>query len=349
MPLLLLTRIGTIFCFVLISNFSFGQKDTIRYVKSPYRTEYTPHFKLSTFIRGFSDDSLKLSLDELESKPRTTWSRKDSLQFAEISLKTGNTALSEYYFNHLSVRFKTEEKYWYDQLMIHYLNKDFKRGLREITIESPMILEFSRMYFIKRIFQAQVEQKQDPEWYETNIVFDWTSDTLLKEMDRNDHTFQQMVTEPLRNLEFVLKHIISFVHYNDAVLASACREMGHLIFDYFNYSHTFIAYSMARHYNKKDKALLEDLRNVKALLTTKKYKIPNFRKYFPRIEKHRFEYEVLKEKIIFEQNDTTVYVLPETMKKKDEPILKFPRQYIVLGGLALMIILLALILKTKKK
>ena len=37
-----------------------------------------------------------------------------------------------------------------------------------------------------------------------------------------------------------------------------------------------------------------------------------------------------------------------SMKAKEEPLIKFPHQYIVLGGLALLILLLALILKPKK-
>lgn len=334
---------------VCIAINTFGQRDSISYIKSPYRVEYTPHFELNTFKRGFHKDSLKLALDSLEEKPRTSWSRKDSLNFARISLKTGNLKLSEYYFNHLSVDLKKEETYWYDHLMVHYRKGEFKGGLDVIKKESPLIVEFSKMYFFKKIFQADIQQQKNPDWFETNIVFGWITDTVLLAMDRKSPEFQSKVTRPLRNLEWVLKEIVIYVWDDDPVLAASFREMGHIIFAYFNLSHAYIAYSLARHYNKRDKAILEEVRYVKSRLNQKKYKVPNFRKYFPRVEKGRFEYEVLKEKVIFAQNDTNRYVVPQTMKPPPKPLISFPHQYIVLGGLALMIILLAIILKPRKK
>ena len=327
----------------------FAQRDTIGYVKSPYRAEYNPYFSLTTFKRGFSTDSLKLSLDSLESKSRNAWSRKDSLRFAQISLRTGNLALSEYYFDHLNVDLESEESFWFDHLMVHYLKKQFKQGLVEINVASPMIIEFSKMYFFKKIFEAQIEQQKNKDWYKTNIVFGWTTDTLLLAMDRKSKEFKNAVTDPLLNLESVLKHIISYVYDNDPVLAASCREMGHIIYGYFGLSQAYIAYSMAHHYNKKDKAIMEEMAYVKSRLNQKKYKVPNFRKYFPRIEKGRFEYDVLKEKVIFAQNDTNVYVVPPTMKPPKKPLISFPHQLIVLGGIALMIILLVIILKPRKK
>ena len=335
-------------CICLSIN-AFSQNDSIRYVKSPYRSEYTPHFELTIFKRGFHKDSLSLALDSLEAKPRTSWSRIDSLNFARISLKTGRLELAEYYFEHLSVDLKNEEKYWYDHLMVHYLKGQFQEGIDVISSESPLIIEYSRMYFFKKIFQAELEQQKDPKWFETNIVFDWLTDTVLLAMDKKSPEFQAKVTKPLRNLEWVLKEIVIYVWDDDQVLAASFREMGHIIYAYFNLSHAYIAYSLARHYNKKDKAILEEVRYVKSRLNQKKYKVPNFRKYFPRVEKGRFEYDVLKEKVIFAQNDTNVYVVPQTMKPSPEPIISFPHQYIVLGGLAFMIILLALILKPRKK
>lgn len=349
MPLQQLIKISFIALIFLTAQKSWGQnQDSVSYIKSPYRAEYTPHFKLGVYKRGFATDSLKMSLDSLDQKPRGLWSRRDSLVFAEASLKTGNIKLSEYYFNHLNVDFDRERRYWYDQLMIYYLKKDFEAGVKEITTSSPMILEFSDIYFYKKIFEAQVQQKKDPKWYETNIVFDWTIDTAFRKMDKRSEEFQIAVAQPLKHLEFVLQHIVAFVHEDDPVLASSFREMGHIIHGYFNLSHAYMAYSIGRHYNKRDKALLADLKYLKSLLTKKKYKIPNFRRYFPRIEKWKFEYAVLKEQVILEQNDTTEYIKPQTMKAKEPPLISFPHQLIVIGGLAFIMLLLIFLLRTKK-
>lgn len=345
----LLIKLILVSCFIQLATLSFGQRDTIEYIRSPYRTESTPYFKLNSFKRGFSTDSLRLSLDSLEAKRRIQWSRKDSLSFAQISLGTGNTSLSDYYFDHLNVKLKSEENFWYDHLMIYYLKNEFDTGIDLIKKDSPMILGLSKMYFFERIFEAKLKQQKDEKWYKTNSVFNWEIDSSLNTLNKKDPTFVEAVIIPLRNLEFVLNRIILFVHEDDPIIASAAREMGHIIEGHLNLTQAYIAYSLGRHYNKRDKALLEDLKEVKAKMTEKNFKIPNFRKYFPRIEEWRFEYKVLKEKVIFAQNDTIVYVKPETMAPKEEPLLKFPHQYIVLGGLLLMMIILAIILKTRKR
>jgi hypothetical protein len=349
MPSPLLIRI----VFLIISLTScFGinaQTDTLEYIKSPYRAEYTPYFKLNTFKRGFSNDSLKIALDTLESHPRTSWSRYDSLQFAQISLQTGNLALSRYYFDQLNVDYHDENDFWYDVLMIHYLKGDYKGGIDLIRHDSPMIIEHSKLYFFEKILLAKIEQEKDSKWYKSNQIFNWEVDSSLNSLEKDGEEFNTGVIQPLRNLEFVIDKIVAFVHEDDPVLANACREMGHIIQGHLSLTQAYIAYSLGRHYNKWDKELLADLKDVKAQMTQKKYKIPNFRKYFPRIEYWRFDYQMLKEQIIVAKNDTNVYVQPQTMKPEEEPMIKFPTQLIVIGGLILFMVLIAILLKTKKR
>lgn len=341
---------GVILNILLASSLSgYSQGDTLEYIKSPYRTEYTPHFKLGSFKRGFSNKLLKMSLDSLEAIPRTLWSRNDSLRFAQISLQTGNTALSQYYFDQLNVDYNNEEIYWYDQIMIYYIRGDFKGGIKKINKDSPMIIEHSKMFFLKRIFQGKLEQQKDSKWYKTHQIFNWEVDSTLFGLDKRSPEFKTAVIDPLRNLEFVLQKVISYVYEDDPIIASSCREMGHIIEGHLNLSQSYIAYSLGRHYNKRDKEILNDLKNVKAKMTKKKYKIPNFRKYFPRIESWRFDYQMLKEQIMDAKNDTNVYVQPKTMKPKPEPMISFPHQLIVIGGLALFILLIGILLKTRKR
>jgi len=341
-----LTKLVTIIlCLIALSG---SAQDTVKYVKSPYRKEYTPHFSFGVFKRGFSNEILKTTLDSLETKPRKEWKRADSLRFAEVSLQTGNLELAEFYFSELKVDYRSEENYWIDRLMIFYLKHDFEGGLKEIQDASPMILEYSKIYFFKKILEAEVKQEKDSKWYKKGHVFQWEVDSSLFDLDKESESFKEKIIKPLRNLEFVLQKIVSFIHEDDAIIASACREMGHIIEGHLSLTQAYIAYSLGRHYNKWDKDLLADLKNVKSKMTEKKYKIPNFRKYFPRIEYWRFDYEMLKEEIIQSKNDTNTYVLPKSMSPKEEPLIKFPHQYIIIGGLAFILLLLAIFLKTKK-
>ena len=268
----------------LFFKLGIAQSDTVRYVKSPYSAEYTPHFQFGQFKRGFYNDSLKIALDNLESKPRAAWSRMDSLSFAEISLRTGNKDLAHYYFENLQVNYQTERSYWFDHLLINYLESDFEQGLNDIKKSSPMILEYSEIYFFKKIFEAKKLSLENDKWHKNNEVLNWEVDTSLNRLDKESEEFQLAVIHPLLNLEKALKKIIAFVHEEDPVIANTCREMGHIIEAHLSLSQAYIAYSLGRHYNKWDKPLLADLKAVKAKMTEKKYKIPNFRKYFPRIE-----------------------------------------------------------------
>ena len=329
---------------------SFGQKDTLHYIESKYRTEYTPYFIFGKFERGFFNDSLKIALDKLEETPRNQWSRHDSLTFAEISLQTGNTNLAHYYFEHLDVNYKTEEIYWYDHLMVTYLENNYKEGLSEIKKSSPMILEFSEIYFFQKIFEAKKEAKDDTKWYKTNKVLNWEIDTTLFSLDKESEEYKESVIYPLENLEKALKKIVTYVHEDDQIISSVCREMGHIIEAHLSLTQAYIAYSLGRHYNKWDKELLADVKAVKAKMNEQKYKIPIFRKYFPRIEYWRFDYGILKEKVIFDRTDTVEYQIPPTMKPKPEEKEEvIPSQIIILAGISIFILLVIIFVKSRSK
>ena len=345
-----LIRFSVILIFVQLFAFiSFGQNDSIGYVKSPYHKEATPYFKFGQFKRGFSNEILKQELDSLEAKPRKLWSREDSLHFAQVSLQTGNIELSEFYFDRLDVDFNTEADYWYNHLVIHFKLEEFDEGISLIRKSSPMIFQFSKVYFYLKIFEAKQKNTEDPKWYKSNTVLDWDVDTSLFSIDKDSEEFQEELITPLHNLESVLKRLIAYVHEEDPIISRSCLEMGIIIENHLSLSQAYVSMSLGRHYNKWDKDLLAQLKRVKGKMTEKKLKIPNFRKYFPRIEYWRFDYEVLKEKVISAKNDTLEYAKPKTMKPKVDPLLNFPSQYIIIGGILLFFILILLILKTKSK
>ncbi len=92
---------------------------------------------------------------------------------------------------------------------------------------------------------------------------------------------------------------------------------------------------------------MNSIKQVKGKLSLKKYKIPNFRKYFPKIKQWRFEYEVLKEKIYPQHDTIPVENLPLMVPVK-EIELPFPAELIILTGIFLLFILVLFFLKTKK-
>jgi hypothetical protein len=329
--------------------FSWAQGDSTRTVSSPYKTEYNPWFKLTTFQRGYDSKMLKKDLDSLESRPRKEWSRYDSLNFAEISLKTGKLELASYYFDHLDVDFDKENKFWWSVMVLHILTENYDEGIESIHKNNPGILERSEIYFLDKFLVAYRSEKANPKWYKDHSVLKWEVDSTVMNMDKFGEEFEKEVIIPLQNLNKVIKLLVHYIHEDDPVLSRACFEMGVILEHYISYTEAYNAYSLGRHYNKWDKEILNAVKAVKAKMTEKKYKIPIFRRLFPTKHKWRFDYELLKQKVIREKNDTIPKFEPQLIVKQEKKGLGFPLQYITISGILILFLIVLLFIKTRKK
>ncbi|WP_027419942.1 hypothetical protein [Crocinitomix catalasitica] len=316
-------------------------------VMSKYKTQTNPYFMFTKFKRGFDNDSLRSTLDELEKIPRKKWTRIDSLQFASTSLKTGNLKLADYYFEHITLT-ASDEEFWWDHMVLHLLNKDFKGGLKEIKSKYPGILEFSEVYFLEKIFQAYLRMKTNEQWHKTDVVLDWEVDSNILYIDKNNIEFERNIITPLNHLNNVLHRLIHHIHSEDPILARVCFEMGTILEKHISVTQAYIAYNLGRNYNKWDKEILNAVKAAKFQMSEQQLKIPVFRRYFPRIEHWRFEYAVLKEKIKNAQNDTIHYKSPVLMKKTKENKLPIPAELVIVIGLALIFLLILIFVRTKK-
>jgi hypothetical protein len=338
--------------FLLLSVSGFLQcfsQESQGYVDTPYRNEYNPWFKLGVFKRGYKNEALTGKLDSLESKSRKVWTRTDSLTFAEVSKKTGNLELSAYYFDHLNVSYKAEEKFWWERLVLHFLQNEYNSCLNMIREAEPGLLEFSKLWFFKKICDAKLRALKDEKWYKKESVLSWEVDSTLFAADKKGELFREKVIAPLENLTFVLQLLIRHIHEDDEVIARTCLEMGWILKAHISKTEAFIAMSLGRNYDQWDKEILENIRQVKAELIEKHYRIPIFRKNFPRIEAWRFDYELLKEKIIYERGDTTVKKPPVLYKKPEKNHVHFNSQLVIFAGMGVIFICLLLFLRTRKK
>lgn len=345
-----LISVSILFLSFLSSKNTFGAlaDSTVR-VPSPYKNEYNPWFKLSTFNRGFKKDSLAGILDQLEAKKRTTWTRYDSLLFATTSMNTGNLELSNYYFDLLVPTYSSENNFWWEYITLQLLSEKYDKGLRIIRKDHTGILEYSEVYFLEKIFEAKIAQKNDPKWYKKNSITNFKVDSSRLEYDKTKKLYQDEIITPLTNLNKVLKRLIRHIYDSDPVIARTCFEMGHVLEVHVSWTQAYIAYSLGRNYNKRDKELLAEIKTVKGKLSSKKYKIPIFRRYFPSTEKWRFDYEVLKQKIITEKNDTLNKVKPDLMLPPQKNDFLIPPQLIRIIGIIILFVIVLFFVRTKKK
>jgi hypothetical protein len=342
-----------LFTFGLVSNLYAvhdHENDSTKYkIESKYKKEFSPYFSFKTFYRGEDSKVLNNRMDSLTIKEKSFWTRHDSLSFAKTNLLTGNTKLAEHYFSHINIDPKNNYSDNLHDLCAIYVSKNFKKGINKINSNYPKIVQFSEMYFLKVIFSYQDSVKNNSTWYKSSpSVFQFNIDSN-KVYNKKEQLFKDQIIEPLINVTTILELIVFYVHEEDLVIARAFNDLGIILENHVSLSQAYIAYSIGRNYNKKDKDILENIKVVKAKLLQKNYKIPNFRKYFPRIEYWRFDYDILKEKIISEKNDTipkhTPILRPEKIKSKTP----FPPGIIIPFGILILFLLILLFVKTRKK
>jgi len=352
--MLLVYRINFYIALVLFVGLNYSAKaehttDSTQYkIASKYKKEYSPYFKFETFYRGEKPSVIKNRLDSLSLKPKKKWKRKDSLLFAKTNLLAGNTHLAEHYFSHINIDPNKNFNDNLHDLASIYLAKDYHKGISKIKKNYPRIIQYSEIYFLKQIFDGQDSIKHNPNWYKTNpSIFKFKIDTNLVNSNKKDDRFKHDILDPLNNATKILRLMVYYIPDNDQIIARAFNDVGVVLEKYISLSQAYIAYSIGRNYNKKDKEVLQNVKAVKAKLLVKNYKIPNFRKYFPKTEKGRFDYEILKEKIIQEQNDSIVFHNPILVKKQIKKEYPFPVDIIVPVGLFVLFILILLLVRTK--
>ncbi|MBK8925418.1 MAG: hypothetical protein IPM74_05805 [Crocinitomicaceae bacterium] len=318
-------------------------------VDSPYRSEYNPWFKFGTFQRGYKDRNLRPVLDSLEAKPRKLWTRKDSLTFAQVTKQTGNLDLSAYYYDNLNLKYIVDSAYWWDRLVIHYVHHEFNTCLRVIREAEPGLVEHSKLWFLKKMCDANLRKLKDEKWFKKESVLQWKVDSTLINMDKNSPEFREKVIVPLENLSFILELLIRHIYEEDEVIARTCLEMGWIVKAYISPTQAYIAMSLGRNYDNWDKEILKNIKEVKAIIMEKKYRIPIFRKNFPRIEYWRFDYEVLKEQIIYARQDTTPKTPPVLYKEEEKKDPTFNPGLILLVGLSIIFFSTLIFLRTRRK
>lgn len=326
---------------------TYAQSDSTDYkIKHTLKKEYSKYFKFDVFKRGLDNTIITNRLDSLSNKPKNEWTKKDSLSFAHTNILAGNYELAQHYYSNLSIHPTKDFKHNIDQICLGYLSKQYTENITKLETDYPNIKINSELYYFKKLFSFQDSALQKSNWYKSNqpvLVFNIDPNTRV-----NSNNHKEIIT-PLLNATSALKKLVFYVNDNDQIISRAFRNIGYTLENHVSLTQAYVAYNIGRNYNKSDKQLIEDLKRIKAKLINKNYTIPIFRRYFPKIKKGRFNYEILKEKIIKEQNDTIPKFTPN-FKSEDKSIeLPFSVDSIIPLGFLIIFIMLLLFLKTKQK
>lgn len=330
-----------------LSLSSYAQEDDSKFkIKPTLRKEYSKHFEFSPFKRGLDNRIIKNRLDSLSLKPRTNWTKIDSLRFAQTNILAKNYSLAQHYYTHLTIDPTEEYTHNIDWLCLSYLSKNYKKSILKIESDYPELKPKSELHYFKTIFNFQDSINDNSDWHKLNqSVFKFNLDSNLKITKQN----KEEIITPLINASKALHYLVFYVNNNDQIISRAFRDLGAFLENNISLTQAYIAYNVGRNYNKKDNQLIADLKRIKAKLIKKNYSIPIFRKYFPKIKKGRFNYDILKEKIIKEQNDTIPKHVPNFKSENKSIDFPFSPDYIMPIGFLIIFLLLLFFLKTKKK
>ncbi len=330
-----------------ISLISYAQPDSSTYkIKHTLKKEYSKHFKFDIFKRGLNNSIITTRLELLSNKLKTEWTKTDSLSFAQTNILAKNYELANHYYSNLSIDPKLEQAQNIDRLCLGYILKEYDKSIEKLETDYPNIEPLSELYYFKKLFAYQDSTNGKSNWHKSNqSVFTFKIDSNVWVNRKNSNE----IIKPIINASTSLQKLVFYINDNDQIISRAFRDIGNTLEDHVSLTQAYIAYSLGRNYNKSDKQLIEDLKRIKAKLIKKNYTIPIFRRYFPKTKKGRFNYEILKEKITKEQNDTIPKYIPnfESDEKKIE--LPFSPDFLVPIGFLFIFILLLLFLKTKKK
>ena len=341
-------KVFILFAFLLgYSQSIFAQSKIQKYkVELTLKKEHSKHYHFDVFTRGLDNYNIGNRLDSLTKKSRSNWHKSDSLSFAQTNIMAKNYELANHYYKNISIHPIKEYADNLNDFTLGYITKSHQKTYLKIKNDYPKIEKNSELYFFKKLLKFQDSINDHPNWYKSKqAVFTFNIDSNIWVNKKNKDQY----IPPIKNAEKALNQLVFYIHDNDYVISRAFRDIGVILENHVSLTQAYIAYSIGRNYNKNDNLLIDDLKRIKAKLINKNYSLPIFRKYFPKTKKWRFDYEILKEKIIKEQSDTIVKHIPNFKSDKIKIDLPFAPDLIMPFGFLIIFILLIIFLKTKKK
>jgi hypothetical protein len=320
---------------------SFAQKGDKGVVQ--YRKEKISQFEFEPFERSFT--GVDESMDSLMEKKGENWGFQDSLQFIINIAKIGNysRAYNELKTFHLH---DVSNESAAHLTMIYQLNERYDLAERWLQKYEP---ENKEEQLAKKIWLNMIRVRQGIADYKTTLkyeeLFTVNDKRSYTDKEKEGKQFQEDVLYPLDAGEIVLRFHIQYMNEKDALVAKLASQMGDVIHQHFSLTMTYVAYSLAKHYDNTS-ANAKKLKNVKSEILEAKYEIIPLRNFFPKQKRSRFSYELIKAKK--EDEKVKRYELPAFEKEQEESIW-FSKGFIILTGLLLILLFVIFFIKTNKK
>lgn len=339
---------------IFIYLLSFSQEGKVQPIYQSYRKEPKSEFQFEKFTRGFDVKKINEIFDSLKVKEQGKWTFNDSLLFAVNLLKAEKKESSLKVFkkiNPLDIESPLDFKYLITAYQINgYLKKASsllrlyrKKFSNQINLVSAQerIVEF-KLYLKNK----EINKK----WISANHILplDFQNDSIVK-----DTSLYKRMLRVMHQYENELHFQTNFIFEEDVIIAAIATDLGLLLEKYFSYSQAYIAYSIARNYDKSNRFINDHLKNTRSYLNKNKYHLPIFRNYFPRKKKGRFELSNILKRIEQEKKEAgkgkPINAIRIREKDKYEKLLDNYDSNLIYASILLLVLILILILVRSKK
>ena len=315
------------------------------------KKQYTPNFKFKPFTR---DLNASLELDKkiraLEKKKVRQWNAYDSIVYG-YELNLLNEPEKAYFYikgKQIDTLRDLNDLHLLQEIM--FKNSDFKTlsALLKIEIEHYPITKEITAFRLK--LSETLEKNLHQEWNsKKDTLFPFLYDDVYFSYNKNKIQRKTIVIPIAEQLDKALRYYVKYAQRNsNQIISKAYEEFGDFLNSHFYGSNAYIAYSVSRYYNKKNGSVSKKIKYLKEELEAKNYLIPSFRKLFKNIQPGRFDYAVLKEKALEEKEHTALRSNAPKVESNDY-IPKMSASLLIVIGLAVLLILTLLFVKTKSK
>lgn len=352
-------KVISLISFLFVFGVVFSQDEETKpkgYKPNPYKplkNEPYQFFKFKKFERHFDLRQIDKSLDSLDHKPKDQWHVDDSIVlFSNLAKIKKYEEAYDIYKRIGKERFEVSDYATAKDLIYTFKQQsrpDLSLEIIDECLEKGFVDTLSH-HWMHSIHEARQNKAVDWRFLLDNDILEFPVDTILPYRKKNDQFYKDSIMIPLEKLDAILKDEVLYTPENDVIIAEVFYEIGHYLEKTGTSTQAYVAYSLARIYNKSDFKASKRIRIVKDRLIKKKYRIPGVRRLFPKYKKGRFNYEILKKKVIEAQKDTLPKQPLPTMKPvvKKDYVPKFSGLLLTIIGVVLVLLFVLIFVKTKK-
>ncbi len=332
---------------ILLSNSVLAQHET----ELP-REESRPYFKLITFSRGFDKDSLDRLMNYLIEKPSEEWTKSDSINYVFALCGSEDYDYAYIIFERLKLKeLPSIEEYHAVQHMLLFkrryaVRRDwFKYEKEKYPSTSDKVAIRERITDVHQLLHKK-------EWsLEDSLIFPKLKEDVWSSLPKGSKDYIQYVIPTCAVISDALRDESKYESTHNRALSLAFVEFGDFLQINVSLSDAYIAYSIAKYYDRYNNEIAEKLKQIKNKMKSRNYLLPSIREVFPKQSKGLFNFQKIMEKRKKERDstnlETTNPLTIEVEEKKESFMRGLWDETIILIGL--IIILLSVIIFVRVK